>query len=104
MNEILAWVLGFAIVQLVGWLLSRDKVKDIIGIVNEVAETVVAETEQLSKFNEMTSEQKKEYQMSRAKIILEKLGKSNAISDEMLSSAIEQAVLAMNLFRPKEKN
>jgi hypothetical protein len=46
---------------LVGWLLSRDKVKDIIGIVNEVAETVVAETEQLSKFNEMTSEQKKEY-------------------------------------------
>lgn len=104
MNTVLFWVLSFVIVQLVGWLLSRDKVKDIIGIVKEVAETVVAETEQLSKFNEMSSEQKKEYQVSRAKIILEKLGKSNAISDEMLSSAIEQAVLQMNLFRPKEKD
>lgn len=104
MNEILFWVLGFAVVQLVGWLLSKDKVKDVIDTVKEVAEIVVGETEQLSKFNEMSSEQKKEYQVSRAKIILEKLGKSNVISDEMLSSAIEQAVLAMNLFRPKEKN
>lgn len=104
MNEILAWVLGFAIVQLVGWLLSKDKVKDVLDTVKEVAEIVVAETEQLSKFNEMSSEQKKEYQVSRAKIILEKLGKSNAISDEMLSSAIELAVLQMNLFRPKEKD
>ena len=104
MEGILFWVLGFGIILLVGWLLSKDKVKDVIDTVKEVAEIVVGETEQLSKFNEMSSEQKKEYQVSRAKIILEKLGKSNAISDEMLSSAIEQAVLQMNLFRPKEKD
>jgi hypothetical protein len=61
MNEILFWVLGFGIILLVGWLLSKDKVKDIVSLVKEVAEIVVGETEQLSNFNEMTSEQKKEY-------------------------------------------
>lgn len=103
MSDILGWLIAFGIVQLITWLLSKDKVKDVVETVKNVQDIVVKETEQLSKFNEMSSQEKKAYQMDRAKQILKKLGKENVISDEMLSSQIEQAVLMLNLFSPKKE-
>lgn len=103
MSNILGWLIAFGIVQLITWLLSKDKVKDVVETVKNVQDIVVKETEQLSKFNEMSSQEKKAYQMDRAKQILKKLGKENVISDEMLSSQIEQAVLMLNLFSPKKE-
>ena len=104
MSDILGWLIAFGIVQLITWLLSKDKVKDVVETVKNVQDIVVKETEQLSKFNEMSSQEKKAYQMNRAKQILKKLGKKNVISDEMLSSQIEQAVLMLNLFSPKKED
>ena len=104
MSDILGWLISFGIVQLITWLLSKDKVKDVVETVKNVQDIVVKETEQLSKFNEMSSQEKKAYQMNRAKQILKKLGKENVISDEMLSSQIEQAVLMLNLFSPKKED
>ena len=104
MFDILGWLIAFGIVQLITWLLSKDKVKDVVETVKNVQDIVVKETEQLSKFNEMSSQEKKAYQMNRAKQILKKLGKENVISDEMLSSQIEQAVLMLNLFSPKKED
>lgn len=104
MPDILGWLIAFGIVQLITWLLSKDKVKDVVETVKNVQDIVVKETEQLSKFNEMSSQEKKAYQMDRAKQILKKLGKENVISDEMLSSQIEQAVLMLNLFSPKKED
>lgn len=104
MSNILGWLIAFGIVQLITWLLSKDKVKDVVETVKNVQDIVVKETEQLSKFNEMSSQEKKAYQMNRAKQILKKLGKENVISDEMLSSQIEQAVLMLNLFSPKKED
>ncbi len=104
MSDILGWLIAFGIVQLITWLLSKDKVKDVVETVKNVQDIVVKETEQLSKFNEMSSQEKKAYQMDRAKQILKKLGKENVISDEMLSSQIEQAVLMLNLFSPKKED
>ncbi len=104
MSNILGWLIAFGIVQLITWLLSKDKVKDVVETVKNVQDIVVKETEQLSKFNEMSSQEKKAYQMDRAKQILKKLGKENVISDEMLSSQIEQAVLMLNLFSPKKED
>ncbi len=104
MSDILGWLIAFGIVQLITWLLSKDKVKDVVETVKNVQDIVVKETEQLSKFNEMSSQEKKAYQMDRAKQILKKLGKKNVISDEMLSSQIEQAVLMLNLFSPKKED
>ncbi len=104
MSDILGWLIAFGIVQLITWLLSKDKVKDVVETVKNVQDIVVKETEQLSKFNEMSSQEKKAYQMNRAKQILKKLGKENVISDEMLSSQIEQAVLMLNLFSPKKED
>lgn len=104
MPDILGWLIAFGIVQLITWLLSKDKVKDVVETVKNVQDIVVKETEQLSKFNEMSSQEKKAYQMNRAKQILKKLGKENVISDEMLSSQIEQAVLMLNLFSPKKED
>lgn len=103
MSDILGWLIAFGIVQLITWLLSKDKVKDVVETVKNVQDIVVKETEQLSKFNEMSSQEKKAYQMNRAKQILKKLGKENVISDEMLSSQIEQAVLMLNLFPLRKK-
>lgn len=104
MSDILGWLIAFGIVQLITWLLSKDKVKDVVETVKNVQDIVVKETEQLSKFNEMSSQEKKAYQMDRTKQILKKLGKENVISDEMLSSQIEQAVLMLNLFSPKKED
>lgn len=104
MSDILGWLIAFGIVQLITWLLSKDKVKDVVETAKNVQDIVVKETEQLSKFNEMSSQEKKAYQMNRAKQILKKLGKENVISDEMLSSQIEQAVLMLNLFSPKKED
>ena len=104
MSNILGWLIAFGIVQLITWLLSKDKVKDVVETVKNVQDIVVKETEQLSKFNEMSSQEKKAYQMNRAKQILKKLGKENVISDETLSSQIEQAVLMLNLFSPKKED
>ena len=104
MSDILGWLIAFGIVQLITWLLSKDKVKDVVETVKNVQDIVVKETEQLSKFNDMSSQEKKAYQMNRAKQILKKLGKENVISDEMLSSQIEQAVLMLNIFSPKKED
>lgn len=102
MANIVIWLIFFGIVMFLGWLLTKDKPKQILEIIKEVQDMVVKETEQLSTFTEMTSEEKKQYQMNRAKQILKKLGKENIISDEMLSSQIEQAVAMLNLFSPKQ--
>lgn len=102
MANIVIWLIFFGIVMFLGWLLTKDKPKQILEIIKEVQDIVVKETEQLSTFTEMTSEEKKQYQMNRAKQILKKLGKENIISDEMLSSQIEQAVAMLNFFSPKQ--
>ncbi len=102
MANIVIWLIFFGVVMFIGWLLTKDKPRQILEIIKEVQDMVVKETEQLSTFTEMTSEEKKQYQMNRAKQILKKLGKENIISDEMLSSQIEQAVAMLNLFPPKQ--
>lgn len=102
MANIVIWLIFFGVVMFIGWLLTKDKPRQILEIIKEVQDMVVKETEQLSTFTEMTSEEKKQYQMNRAKQILKKLGKENIISDEMLSSQIEQAVAMLNLFSPKQ--
>ena len=59
MANVIIQLIFFGAVIFLGWILTKDKPKEILDLITKVQETVVHETEQLSKFNTMSSQEKR---------------------------------------------